>query len=146
MIFFHCCILIIIFRLTTKADLERVSKEQKSGNAEEKQLRSVVNSLETKCSRLRDYIKKLTKKCEEWEVSYDQQVSTIEKLQAKNLKIREKASEVAGRYHRLKEDVQKRKKSHKDDKIKWTHERSTIHEVHARLEEELELITKELDG
>ena len=100
----------LVFSLSTKAKLEQVSQTQKSQETEETQLRSLVDSLETKCSRLRDYIKKLTKKCEEWEVSYDQQSRTIEKLQGKNLKMREKASEFASRYHRLKEDIQRRNK------------------------------------
>jgi chromosome segregation ATPase len=134
------------YRSVTRAELNTASDLQHSREGEENRLKSTFVSMETKCSRLREYIKKLTKKCEEWEVSYEKQARCIEELQVKNLKIREKASEFGSRYKKLKGEIQQKKKSHRDDREKWTCERSTLHEVHAQLEEELELIAKELDS
>jgi peptidoglycan hydrolase CwlO-like protein len=37
--------------------------------------------LERKCSRLREYIKKLTAKCEEWAESYDKQARILQRVQ-----------------------------------------------------------------
>jgi chromosome segregation ATPase len=134
------------YRSVTRAELNTASDLQHSHEAEDNRLKSTVMSMEMKCSRLREYIKKLTNKCEEWEVSYEKQARCIEELQVKNLKIREKASEFASRFNKLKGEIQRKKKSHRDDRAKWTCERSTLHEVHAQLEEELELIAKELDS
>jgi chromosome segregation ATPase len=80
----------------------------RSKESEENRLRSKIDSLDTKCSRLREYIKKLTAKCEEWELSYEQQANSMEKLQSKNLRIRERASEIANRYRKLAGVVERR--------------------------------------
>lgn len=101
---------------------------------------------ESKCSRLRDYIQKLTKKCEEWEKSYDQQLQCIEKLRRKNVKVLDKASEIAKKYHKLKEDFRKKQRCNSGDRKKWNHERSNIQAVHMQLEEELDLIAKEFNA
>eukprot|EP00980_Cylindrotheca_fusiformis_P010875 scaffold2470_cov114-Cylindrotheca_fusiformis.AAC.4 len=129
----------------TKAEVTTLSHLQRTHEAEVGRLTSTLQSLETKCSRLRNYIKKLTKKCEEWEACYEKQACSIEELQAKNSKLRENASGLANRYIKLKEGVNRKKQCHRDARAKWTSERSTLHEVHAQLEEELELIAKELD-
>lgn len=123
-----------------------MSAAERAHEGVENTLKATVGSLETKCSRLREYIKKLTKKCEEWELSYEEQAHAIVELQAKNLKARENASKLANRYRKLKGEIQRKKKSHRDDRAKWICERSTLNEVHVQLEEELELIAKELDG
>mmetsp|Transcript_58588 Transcript_58588/g.88367 ORF Transcript_58588/g.88367 Transcript_58588/m.88367 type:complete len:1469 (+) Transcript_58588:145-4551(+) len=107
-------------------------------------LLSKINSLETKCSRLRDFIKKLTLKCDEWEVSYEKQGQAMEKLQARDARTRERAAEIANRYQKLVSSLKRRTQHHKDDREKWTAERSHLHQVHTRLEEELETIAREL--
>jgi chromosome segregation ATPase len=101
---------------------------------------------ESKCKRLREYIQKLTKKCEEWEKSYEQQFQCIEKLRRKNTKVLDKGSEIAKKYHKLKADVQRKRISHNSDREKWSDERSNIQAVHIQLEEELDLIAKELNA
>lgn len=106
--------------------------------------KATVDKLENKCTRLRDYIRKLTTKCEEWEQSYDRQARTVEKLQEKNARIRDKASDIANRYRKLAGDAKHSTKKHHEDRMKWTDERSNLREVHMTLEQELELITKEL--
>jgi len=126
------------------SDLEQISYQLRSKEAEEKSLKSTIQSLENKTARLRDYIRKLTTKCEEWEVSYDKQSLAVEKLQEKNARIREKASEFACRYRKLAGDVQRRKRMHSEDRARWSHERSNLNEVHIALEHELELIAREL--
>lgn len=100
---------------------------------------------ESKCTRLRVYIQKLTKKCEEWEKSYDHQFKCIEKLRRKNSKVLDKASEITRKYQKLKTDVQRKRICHNSDREKWSNERSNIQAVHMELEEELDLIAKELN-
>lgn len=101
---------------------------------------------ESKCTRLRVYIQKLTKKCEEWEKSYDQQFECIEKLRRKNSKVLDKTSEIARKYHKLKADVQRKRICHNSVREKWSNEQSNIQAVHMELEEELDLIAKELNA
>ena len=101
---------------------------------------------ESKCTRLRDYIQKLTKKCEEWEKSYDQQLQCIERLRRKNIKVLDRASELARKYQKLKADVQRKKQSNNSERKKWNHDRSNIQAIHMQLEEELDLIANELNA
>ena len=89
-------------------------KELESKGAEESRLRSVVDSLENKCSRLRGYAKKLTSKCEEWEASYEQQSKSFDKLQAKSNRIRDRAREMSKRYQQLAGDVQRKSQVSED--------------------------------
>ncbi len=103
-----------------------------------------IDTLEEKCARLREYVRKLTTKCEEWEESYDRQSRTVEKLQEKNSRIRDKASDLAMRYRKLAGEAKHWTKKHHEDRIKWTEERSNLREVHMTLEQELEQITREL--
>lgn len=86
-----------------QSNFEKVSTSLRSKEIEESRLRSAIGSLETKCNRLREYIKKLTTKCEEWEQSYERQAKYIDKLQEKNVIIRE-------RYRKLAGDVQRKSK------------------------------------
>mmetsp|Transcript_11576 Transcript_11576/g.27855 ORF Transcript_11576/g.27855 Transcript_11576/m.27855 type:complete len:1350 (-) Transcript_11576:116-4165(-) len=130
----------------TKSELEKMMDYQQSqatmlASQEEKLMAS-----ESKCARLREYIQKLTKKCEEWEKSYDQQFQCIEKLRRKNIKVLDKGSEIAKKYHKLKADVQRKRICHNSDREKWSNERSNIQAVHVQLEEELDLIAKELNA
>ena len=109
-------------------------------------LRSKSDMLETKCSRLRDYVRKLTTKCEEWELSYEKQSKLLEKMQARNGKTRQKASELASRYRKLTGDLQHKSKIHYEDRAKWTAEKTSLQQVHEQLEQELEVIAKELSN
>lgn len=45
-----------------------------------RQLQSKNATLERKCERLRDYIRRLTSKCEEWAVSYEEQSTLLKRL------------------------------------------------------------------
>jgi chromosome segregation ATPase len=71
-------------------------------------LQSKINSLENKCSRLRDFIKKLTLKCDEWEASYEKQGQAMEKLLARDVRTRERAAEIANRYRKLVGNLKRR--------------------------------------
>jgi cell division protein FtsB len=110
----------VVHRSSVKADLDKSNQASTNQEVEGSRLKATVHSLESKCTRLRDYIRKLTKKCEEWEVSYERQAKSIEKLQGKNLKIREKATEFASRYHKLKGDIKKRKKVRRKSVIEFS--------------------------
>jgi septal ring factor EnvC (AmiA/AmiB activator) len=82
-------------QITSSAELFQVKDE------EGRILQSKVNSLEIKCSRLRDFIKKLTLKCDEWEASYEKQAQAMDKLQTRDARTRERAGEIADRYRKL---------------------------------------------
>ena len=97
-------------RSSARLDLAASNELLKVKETDGSKLRLANESLENKCSRLREYIKKLTAKCEEWEVSYERQAKSIEKLQAKNVRIRERASEMVHRYRRLAGDVRRKSK------------------------------------
>jgi chromosome segregation ATPase len=127
-----------------KADLEEATYKLRSKESENKSMKFTVDSLEKKTTRLREYVRKLTTKCEEWEESYEKQTLAIEKLQEKNSRMREKALQIAEKYKRLAENVQRRKRMHKEDRAKWSSERTNLNHVHVQLEQELEQIAKEL--
>lgn len=129
---------------TMKSEIEDVTSRLRSKESEEHSLKINIESCEKKNSRLREYIRKLTTKCEEWETSYDRQSRAIDRLQEKNSRIKEKACEIASRYRALVADVNRRKKMHQHDRDKWSHERSNLNSVHAALERELEQIAEEL--
>ena len=82
----------------------------KSRESDGVRLESTVTSLEVKCGRLREYIKRLTSKCEDWETSYERQARVIEKLEGKNVKIRAWASGIQMKYKQLAGDVNRRRK------------------------------------
>ncbi|CAJ1946989.1 unnamed protein product [Cylindrotheca closterium] len=129
----------------TKSELEKIMDYQQSQATIISSQEEKIMASESKCKRLREYIQKLTKKCEEWEKSYDQQFKCIEKLRRKNTKVLDKGSEIAKKYHKLKADAQRKRTSHHSDREKWSSERSNIQAVHIQLEEELDLIAKELN-
>jgi chromosome segregation ATPase len=131
-------------REVAEAELVEISSLMRTMETDALSHKVNADSLEKKCARLRDYIRKLTTKCEEWEQSYDRQARTVEKLQEKNARIRDKASDIANRYRKLAGDAKHSAKKHHENRIKWTEERSNLREVHMTLEQELELITKEL--
>lgn len=76
----------------------------------EEELRSTIEALEAKTGKLRQYVNKLTTKCEEWEKSYERQGKSVEKLQAKNTRLREKAIEMAAKYKQLSGHVKSKSK------------------------------------
>lgn len=78
-----------------------LSQERLVKHTHEDELRSTIEGLEEKCVRVRHYVKKLTLKCEEWEQSYERQGKSLEKLQTKNSRMREKMSEMAAKYKQL---------------------------------------------
>jgi chromosome segregation ATPase len=127
-----------------RTEIEEATSLLRSKESEEHSLRVNIQSCEKKNSRLREYIRKLTTKCEEWEASYDRQSRAIDRLQEKKARIKEKACNIAGRYRTLVADINKRKKLHQHDREKWSNERSNLNSVHAALEQELEQIAKEL--
>jgi len=127
-----------------KSEIDGVTTLLRSKESEEHSLRVNVQSCEKKNIKLREYIRKLTNKCEEWEASYDRQSRAIDRLQEKNSRIKDKACDIAGRYRALVADVNRRKKMHLHDREKWSHERSNLNNVHVALEQELEQIAKEL--
>jgi predicted RNase H-like nuclease (RuvC/YqgF family) len=97
------------FRINAQQQLSRSNDSLQSNEAEQAQLRGKVESLENKGARLREYIRKLTAKCEEWEVSYEKQSKRIERHDEQHRETRRKASEIARRYQKLASDVEKRK-------------------------------------
>ena len=106
---------------------------------------AAYRNFEGYCSITRDeYIRKLTSKCEEWEISYERQSRAIEMMQEKKTRMKERTAEIASRYRALATDINRRKKLHKNDRERWSHERSNLNSVHAALERELEQIAKEL--
>jgi len=127
-----------------KSEINDVTSKLRSKENEEHSLKLNIQSCEKKNSRLREYIRKLTTKCEAWEESYDRQTKAINRLQEKNTRIREKASDIAGRYRTLVGDLNRRKKSHLHDRENWKNERSSLHTVHEALEQELQDISKAL--
>jgi len=127
-----------------RSKIEEATILLRSKEYEEQSLKVNIQSYENKNVRLRDYIRKLTAKCEEWEASYERQSKAIDILQQKKARMKEKACEIADRYKTLVTDVNRRKKLHQDDRSKWNNERSNLNSVHAALERELEQIAKEL--
>ncbi len=127
-----------------KSEIVEITALLRSKESEERSLKTIIQSFEKKNSRLREYIRKLTNKCEEWEISYDRQSRAIDRLQEKKARMKERAADIAGRYRSLVSDINRRKKMHQDDREKWSQERSNLNSVHAALERELEQIAKEL--
>jgi chromosome segregation ATPase len=127
-----------------RSEIDGVTSLLRSKESEEDSLKVNIQAYEKKNSRLREYIRKLTTKCEEWETSYDRQSRVIDRLQEKKARVKEKAYDIAGRYRALVADINRRKRLHQHDREKWSHERSHLNSVHAALEQELEQIAKEL--
>ena len=127
-----------------RSEIEDITSLLRSKESEEHSLKANIQSYEKKNGRLREYIGKLTTKCEEWEISYDRQSRAIDRLQEKKARMKEKASDIACRYRSLVADINRRKKLHQHDREKWSHDRSNLNTVHAALEKELEQIAKEL--
>ena len=127
-----------------KSEVDDATSHLRSKENEERSLKINFQSCEKKNGRLREYIRKLTLKCESWEDSYDRQTKHIDRLQEKNVKIRAKANDIAGRYRSLVGDLKTRKKLHLNDREHWRSERSNLHDVHAALEQELQNISEQL--
>lgn len=93
--------------------------------------------LELKCSRLRDYIRKVTGKCDQWEDFYDRQAEVVEGLKRANERTRQKTAELARRY-------QERDQIHDKERAVWTAQKCNLDFIHSQLEEELHGIANEL--
>jgi len=129
---------------TMRSEIDKGQTLLRSKEFEEQSLKANIQSFEKKNTKLREYIRKLTNKCEEWETSYDRQSRAIDRLQDKKNRMKDKACDIAGRYRALVADINRRKKLHQSDREKSIHERSNLNSVHAALEQELEEIAKEL--
>lgn len=95
---------------TTQQQLSKCNDKLSVCDTEKEKLLTKIVSMENKCSKLRDYIRKLTSKCEEWEISYEKQSERLEKHDQRHRETRKKASEIARRYQKLVNDVERRKK------------------------------------
>ena len=62
------------------------------------ELRHNNDTLTTKCNRLRDYIRKLTEKCDEWEAFHRREAKVLRRLKASNDRTRQRAAELARKY------------------------------------------------
>eukprot|EP00934_Nitzschia_sp_Nitz4_P001708 Nitzschia sp. Nitz4//scaffold19_size178191//144666//148939//NITZ4_002006-RA/size178191-augustus-gene-0.157-mRNA-1//-1//CDS//3329540768//1708//frame0 len=133
-------------RVNDKERAKHLAHELEARNGLVESMQSTIASLESKGSRLREYVKKLTVKCEEWESSYERQARSMEKLKASNLRTREKANAVAAKYKQLAEHVKSKNKGHTEDRDKRSGERHDLQMIHTQLEKELEKITQELSG
>ena len=89
------------YRVVTQSQISSSNELLHAKDEEGRALQSKINSLEIKCSRLRDFIKKLTLKCDEWEASYEKRGHAMEKLQGREARTRERATEIANRYQKL---------------------------------------------
>ena len=69
--------------------------EQKE--SELQQMASRNESLHSKCKRLRDYVRKMATKCDQWEEFHYKQADVLEKLKRANERTRQKASKLARR-------------------------------------------------
>jgi chromosome segregation ATPase len=127
-----------------KVQLERISHELRSKAAQVDKMKPMVESLERKASVLREYVGKLTTKCEEWKESNDRQSTVIEKMQQKNLRLREKSSQIVVRYKKLSEGIKRRNQTKNEDSANWRQGRTKLNDVPGQLERELEQIAKEL--
>ena len=96
--------------LSTQQELSKCTDQLQIKDTDVEKLRTKIFTLENKCSKLRDYIRKLTTKCEEWEQSYEKQSQRLEKHSQQYRETRRKASEIARRYTKLANDVERRKK------------------------------------
>lgn len=67
------------------------------GNNETAALRATNESLTARCARLREYIRKLSKKCDEWETFHERELSVRQHLKVAHERTRKKASELAAR-------------------------------------------------
>ena len=72
------------------------------------ELQSQKSIWENRCFKLREYMRKLTAKCEEWESSYAQQSKLLEVLHSQQQKTKAKAAELGRKYSELTYDVQTR--------------------------------------
>jgi chromosome segregation ATPase len=63
------------------------------------ELRGRNEGLVTKCGRLREYIRKLTRKCDEWEEFHKQESHVLQQLKLSHDRTRQKAFELAEKVH-----------------------------------------------
>lgn len=121
------------------------------------ELQSQKNTWETRCFKLREYMRKLTAKCEEWESSYEQQSKILEALHAQQETARAKAAQLGRKYQQLTNDVlhqnQSRIKGRKlhgadisRDQSLFVEDLADVQSIHEELENQLEHIANELQN
>lgn len=81
-----------------ESELSKLEKLLQMGTSEAVSLRERNESLALKCGRLKDYIRKLTAKCDEWELFHQRQAEFLRQLKLANDGTRQKALELAQRY------------------------------------------------
>lgn len=107
-----------------------------------RQLESQNASLDWKCERLRDYIRKLTIKCEEWGEYADKQSKVIQK--AKNRRQHVEQEEQAS-YFTAAEDTPRALQLPRQERSQWSVERRMLDRVANLAEEEdLDALASEL--
>ena len=96
-------------RLSYKDSAAKALEDLKRKEHDLVELKSQKDIWENRCFKLREYMRKLTSKCEEWETSYAQQSTLLESLHTKYEKSKAKAKELARKYAQLMDDVQANK-------------------------------------
>jgi hypothetical protein len=116
-----------------KSDINDVTSQLRSKENEEHSLKMNLQSCENKNSRLREYIRKLTTKLDDWDVWSERQTRAIDKLQEKNCRLREYIRKLTTKCEAYNHNRANRK-----------NERSSLHQVHTALEQELKQLSKSL--
>mmetsp|Transcript_13137 Transcript_13137/g.28799 ORF Transcript_13137/g.28799 Transcript_13137/m.28799 type:complete len:1577 (-) Transcript_13137:39-4769(-) len=115
-------------------DLQKELCEKDSIVVEKSQL---VEKLELKCRRLKEYAKKLASKCDEWEDFYTQNCVLVEELQAENEQSRKQSLQ-------LEQQCAEKDKLHRRQEVEWSVERDEFFNVQHHYEAELEALAREL--
>jgi len=124
---------------TYTIDNNLVSQNELEQRAEEiHRLTTKNEALDRKCIRLREYIKKLTLKCEEWAESYQSQSASTEEARRDHQEALHKISDLSRQVDAFEsENIRCRETSERDEKA-WEAERRRL-EINTRhLEDELE--------
>jgi predicted nuclease with TOPRIM domain len=115
------------------SDINDVTSQLRSKENEEHSLKMNLQSCENKNSRLREYIRKLTTKLDDWDVWSERQTRAIDKLQDKNCRLREYIRKLTTKCE-----------AYNHNRVHRKNERSSLHQVHTALEQELKQLSKSL--
>lgn len=113
-----------VYRSQYKERAQKTAEDLQEKQKEVVKLHSQKEIWENRCFKLRDYMRKLTDKCSEWETSYSFLLERCKKLQSKQTKIKQHMTGAASR--------------------ELMNEVSTFRSAHEQLEEELNKIAAEL--
>ena len=145
----------LVTRLTYKNQARDAANEIAEKEFALAELQSQKNTWETRCFKLREYMRKLTAKCEEWESSYEQQSKILEALHVQQETARSKAAQLGRKYAQLANDTVQRKKSRMEIRALHDADGSRDHfmedladfqSIHEELENQLEHIANELQN